>query len=503
MKNLVICCDGTWSTADQREAGVPVPTNVARLYNAVPDATSKGVQHKYYHPGVGTGKSWWDKAIGGGTGSGLDRNIMSAYRELCDYYTTGDNIYLFGFSRGAYTVRSLAGLIACCGLLDTAGLKDADIWARIERVFQRGYRRKSEQRDAWDALGWNFHHDAKNAIPIRFLGAWETVGALGIPDDMAMLNLIDNVHDYTFHDTRLSPSIQTARHAVALDEMRASFQPTLWIAADKQDARQIWLTGMHSDVGGGYPETGLSDIALNWMIEEAALCGLVFNVPMIAQIKPDPLAVLHDSWSGVFALLPTQPRSAPLLQTNPAIHPSALQRHLNPPICQSPYRLARAFTAQTPLTIDIFALPPWNASGLWLEAGTPYHFKASGQWMDGAITCGPDGTDDGHFQAAELAQVAGSMLGQVEELFKKLTGNKAADFRFTKRHEAMPWFCLVGAIANGGAVDVKGHAQPHESFMIGSHSSYTPRKSGYFFAYANDAWNCYGNNRGRLQLTIS
>jgi hypothetical protein len=501
--NIVICCDGTWNTADRRDGGIPVPTNVVRLYNAIPEEVGAGTkQHRYYHPGVGTNGSLWDKAIGGGTGRGLDRNIMSAYRELCDYYQAGDDIFLFGFSRGAYTVRSLAGLVSSSGLLKTAGLTDSEIWERIERVFQQGYRRKSEKRELWETLEWGFHNEPGEAIPIRFLGVWDTVGALGIPDDLALLNLIDNLHDYTFHNTNLSPSIQTARHAVALDEMRASFQPTLWIAAADQDAKQVWFTGVHSDVGGGYRETGLSDVALKWMLQEAENCGLVFNQSMVKQIKSDPLAVLHNSCSGAFALLPTQPRSAPLMSEGTDIHSSALQRQLNPPINQCPYRPDRAFTPSLPVSLDIFALHPWNETGVWLEADTSYTFTATGEWMDSSITCGPGGTSDGNFQVAELAQLAGSVLGQVEELFKKLTGNKSADFRFTKRHEAMPWFCLVGAIANGGGVDAKGYLEPHESFKIGSGCTYTPRKSGYFFAYANDAWNCYGNNRGRLQLAI-
>src|SRR5690242_21842388 len=119
---------------------------------------------------------------------------MSAYRELCDHYDSsgaGDRIFLFGFSRGAYTVRSLAGFMSCCGLLDPAGLEEPEIWTRIEQLFDRGYRRHTEKRDAWDRLGWRFRNAANEAVPIHFLGVWDTVGALGIPDDMAFLNLID------------------------------------------------------------------------------------------------------------------------------------------------------------------------------------------------------------------------------------------------------------------------------------------------------------------------
>ena len=112
MRNLIVCCDGTWNTPDQRENGVPVPTNVVRLYNAVAAADASGNgQLRYYHPGVGAEGSLFDKALGGGLGVGLDHNIKSAYRWICDDYQTDDRLFLFGFSRGAYTVRSLAGLL--------------------------------------------------------------------------------------------------------------------------------------------------------------------------------------------------------------------------------------------------------------------------------------------------------------------------------------------------------------------------------------------------------
>jgi hypothetical protein len=373
----------------------------------------------------------------------------------------------------------------------------------VERVFERGYRRRSEDRRTWGELNWGFRNSADQPVPIRFLGVWDTVGALGVHDDLALLNLLDNLHDYTFHDTKLSASIHTARHAVALDEMRASFQPTLWTAEPGQDARQVWFPGVHSDVGGGYRETGLSDGALLWMIQEAQLCGVEFRTAMLRQIAPNSLDVLHDSCSGAFKLLPTQPRSVPQLSRSKDIHASAVARWTDPPIHQCPYWETRELAADSGLRLAVYASPLWNPTGLWLERGTSYTFQASGEWLDGSIKCGPGGTNDGNFQLGEVAQLAGTLLGKAEEAFKKLTGNQAADFRFTRRHENMPWFSLVGAVANGGGVDAKGHLAPHEAFLIGNGCTYTPLRSGYFYAYANDAWNCYGNNRGRVQLTVT
>jgi uncharacterized protein (DUF2235 family) len=506
MANLVVCCDGTWNTADQRDHGVPVPTNVALLGNAVADTDAAGKpQQKYYHTGVGTGGTEWDRLIGGGTGRGLDQNIMSAYEWLCQKYTPGADIYLFGFSRGAYTVRSLCGLITHAGLLDPAGLADDVFWPRVNRVFQQGYRRKNEGTADWRTkLEWKFHEGTGNgAIPIRFIGVWDTVGALGIPDDMGILNLLDGFHDYTFHDTELSPVVKTARHAMALDEMRASFQPTHWTNPKAgQDLAQLWFPGVHSDVGGGYPETGLSNGALLWMIGEANNCGLNFNSTLMNQIVASPQGVLHDSYTGAFALLAAQPRAIPSIDAGAPLHASTLQRQANPPISQSPYRQVRTLNANGGIELDIFARKTWNETGIWLDKGSRYTFSAKGEWIDSTIKCGPAGCHDGHFQLGEVAQLAGTVLGEAEQLFKVFSGNRSADFRFTRRHEDLPWFSLVGAIANGDGVDAKGHLQPHETFAIGNGCTYVPQRSGYFYAYANDAWNCYGNNRGSVVLTV-
>ncbi len=502
-KNIVICCDGTWNTPDQRVDGVPVPTNVVRLFNALAPSDAQGsAQHKYYHPGVGTDGSWWEKALGGGAGAGLDRNVQSAYRELCDHYRPGDAIFLFGFSRGAYTVRSLSGLISRCGLLDTSGLAPEVAWRRVQHLFDAGYRKGGTV----DTAGWLFHapggsQPVKVDVPIRFLGVWDTVGALGIPDDMAFLNLLDRLKDHTFHDTALNPHVQTARHAIALDELRATFQPTRWVAAPRQDAKEMWFPGVHSDVGGSYREAGLANGALLWMIEEAEAAGLAFAAPMRAQITASHLDVIHDSCDGVFKLLATQPRAVPRLdRTNSDIlHPSTLDRLDVPPIEQAPYRPQRDLPPGQVLSLPIYAREPWNDTGIWLEKGRAYTLKAEGQWLDSKITAGPAGTNDGKFQLGEIVHVAGSLWGLAEEAFKKMTGNPSADFRGTRRHESSPWFCLMGAIANGNQ---PGTPAQHETFEIGNGCTYIPKESGYLYAYANDAWGFYENNRGSVQLTV-
>jgi len=499
MMNIVICCDGTWNTPDQKDGAIPVPTNVVRLLNALAAKDKNGnEQRQYYHPGVGTDGSWWSKVVDGSTGQGLDHNIKSAYYELSRRYSSGDAIFLFGFSRGAYTVRSLAGFIGHCGLLDTAALSSSQAWDQIENAFRKGYRNRTD----WRQADYKFHTspDGSSEIPIRFLGVWDTVGALGIPEDMGLLHLIDNLHDYSFHDTSLSRHVEVSRHAVALDELRASFQPTLWTATPQQDAKQVWFPGVHSDVGGGYREHGLSDGALLWMIGEAAAAGLAFNPQVTAQIKDNPLDVIHDSCCGVFSLLPTMPRSVPdLSQNSSELAPSVKTRMTTPLIDRGRYRPQAAL----PLDIQVFAVNPWNETGLWLEAGKTYHFSATGEWQDSRINCGPAGGNAAKFQLGKVAYALGSAMGVAEEWFKKLTGNESANFYGSRRNETVPWFCLTGAIANGGGSNPKGRVVAHETFAIGDKCAYTPIRSGYLYLYANDAWGFYGNNRGHVRLSVT
>ncbi len=506
MTNLTICCDGTWNTADQQQGGVPTPTNVARLHACIAEQNAKGVaQRKYYHPGVGTDPGLASRLLGGGIGLGLSRNIQSAYNWLCHHYRPGDAIYLFGFSRGAYTVRSLGGLTTRCGLLDLAGVPDEEAWKRVETVFNNGYRRRKETRDDWIARGWKFQQSQPGShdISIHFIGVWDTVGALGIPNHLGLLNLLDKPEEHQFHDTKLNDRVVHARHAIALDEMRGSFQATLWTGLKPgHDVKQVWFPGVHSDVGGGYRETGLSNGALKWMIDEASELGLGFNADLTKQISPDFRGLTHDPLDGVFKHLPSQPRSAPPLHVGgPRLHQSVVDRRQSPPIAQAPYRESRGLKPGESAACPIFAINPWNDTGLYLEAGATYRFKADGQWLDRTIACGPAGTKEGNFQPSEVVHVLAGIAGEAETLFKRLTGNAATDFLTTKRHEELNWFSLVGAIANGATEDEE--LRPDEVIKIGAGCDHQPKKSGYLYAYANDAWNFYSNNRGSVQLTVT
>jgi hypothetical protein len=508
MKNIVVCADGTWNTPDDKEDGRPSPTNVCKLFNAV----AGDDKDKYYHPGVGTSGNWWDRVAGGGVGQGLGQNVKSAYKWLATNYRKGDRIFLFGFSRGAYTVRSAGGMISQCGLLDLSvpGLKDDLIWAAVDRMFEH-YRNPDNGKQPPSAPhGLSFHNSAPDGsgtkrTPIHFIGVWDTVGALGIPDDLALLNLIDDPARHSFHDTDLSTIVKNARHAVAIDELRQSFSPTLWTkVAGRKDVLQVWFPGVHSDVGGGYAQSDLSDGALIWMIEEAKACGLKIRPGVLKQLKSDPRGLLHDSLTGVFKELKTRPRYVPhFTAENPDLHLSALDRHSNPPLHQSSYWKTKVLTKKTDShVVDIFARERWNATAVFLESGVTYQLTATGEWLDGSVKSGPKGSKDGKFEPSEIAHLVSSGLGKLEGLFGKITGNVEADFWWTRRREDFPWFALVGVIANGDGAGPGGGLADHETFLVGDGVTISPKRDGYLFCYANDAWHAYNNNRGSISLTI-
>ena len=507
MKHLIVLADGTWCTPDQEENGIPTPTNVVRLRNSLASkarvASGRGAdrlieQRAYYHPGVGTDGGILKKATGGVWGQGLSDNIQSAYHWLALNYKPGDQIFLFGFSRGAYTVRSLAGVLGRCGLLNLSGVNPAEGWDRVDAAYEEGYRKKRDQAE-W-ARRWAFHH--KSETPIRFIGVWDTVGALGIPDDVTLLNLFDIPRNWRFHNTTLGDNVEIARHAVALDEMRASFTPTLWTRkARSTDFRQVWFPGTHSDIGGGYVECGLSNASLSWMITEAEKAGLAFSDHAVAQVTPDPMGVLHDSMKGIFKAHRSRPRNTPVI-TSRYVHESARQRQKTPPIDQSPYRPTTIVNVGKTYPVDVFACEHWNHTGLYLKPGK-YHFTASGEWLDKSIPCGPGGTADGEFHVGEVSHLIGTGIGWLEAGWRNITSQENAEFKMTRRHDNWPWFALIGAVANSDRKPASdGTPPPHQAFLIGEKSTLTLSRGGYLFCYANDAWNFYRNNRGSVQLKV-
>lgn len=504
MKRLILCCDGTWNNPEQEQGGIPAPSNVYKLYNALAARGADGVEQlKYYHPGVGGEGGVVDKVLGGSLGVGIGRHICSGLHWLARNYREGDAIYLFGFSRGAFTVRSLGGALAV-GLPDLEGVDTALGWKIIHLVYEEAYRRQKGLDSPKIRKDWAFFHK-RRAVPVRFLGVWDTVGALGIPDDLELLNLLDDKSDWEFHNVKLGKHVATARHAMALDEQRSSFCVTRWSNAEAHpDAKEMWFPGVHADIGGGYQNDDLSNITLLWILEEAAAAGLVYRPGVVASIAGNPNGVLHRSWKGFFEKFRSRPRNIPaLVPANAAvIHPSVFERQRSCPISYEPYHPTTVLAPGESVTVDVFARDRWNRTGVCLEAGAAYRFAASGEWQDAKDTCDWRGTDDDKFSIGDLARTASSLLGKLER-------HEQMDFWITKRVEKLPWFALVGAIANDngdpGAVGHDGSPVPHQYVLLPAHEKKPLKASqpGYLYCFANDAWGLYENNRGSLQLTIT
>jgi uncharacterized protein (DUF2235 family) len=302
MKRLVVCCDGTWNTPDQKDRGVERPTNVVTLARWVlPQAPDGTEQKTYYDRGVGTG-DFVDRLFGGAFGIGLSHNVREAYEFLSHAYAPGDEVYLFGFSRGAYTVRRTVGMLRKCGLAPKA--KPAVI-QEAHAVYEKRESRAEGGADSKAALAFREKHGARR-IPIRFLGVWDTVGSLGIAGVLGQLGSM--MSRARFHDRVLSSDVEHACHAVAIDECRRLFQPTLFRQSASGAERghvleQSWFAGVHSNVGGGYENTGLSDIALHWMAARAAARGLALDPRWRAAIRPDEFGELRDSRTFFYKLL--------------------------------------------------------------------------------------------------------------------------------------------------------------------------------------------------------
>lgn len=309
MKRIAIFCDGTWNSPT-----IPETTNVHHLYDA---CAQDDAQVAIYREGVGTGKlsnkvkTVLNKIGGGAFGWGLARNVRQTYAELCEVYDVGDEIYIFGFSRGAYTARSLAGMIRKCGIIpkDKLGIYSvARAWNTYKKAGKDNHpdayhiwaRRKKMSPDvATSRRDLEMREGQGHLVNIAYLGVWDTVGALGIPEEL--LGPVAKLWNwrYKFHDTELSSLVRHARHAVALDERRVFYEPALWGNMNDQKGnnkgkmtaqspwQQRWFVGSHGIVGGSSPSEPLVSFPLQWIWEGAAGLRLKPGVT-VPEITGDP-----------------------------------------------------------------------------------------------------------------------------------------------------------------------------------------------------------------------
>lgn len=307
IKNIVVCCDGTGNEYGKNN------TNVVETYALAMKTAS---QLAYYDPGVGTGGWAYNEESGvlralsdQGTGAGLQKNVNDAYRYLMEVYEGPETsrIFLFGFSRGAFTVRSLAGMLHKVGLLEPNAGNHLEYAAKIY----------NQSRNARVAAG--FKATFSRPAPVHFIGVWDTVESLVLNEGKRWAN------------ARLNPEIAFAYHALAIDEKRRDFRPCLWDERNRgegQTLEQVWFAGVHSDVGGYHPERGLANISLHWMLGKAADAGMEVNQRRLRgkRYRPDPDGPSQESYTGFWRFRGRHVRKIP---QGSRIHRSVWDREAN------------------------------------------------------------------------------------------------------------------------------------------------------------------------------
>lgn len=319
MANIVICADGTWNRPEE-DIGKDFPTNVLKLARAIQPTGPSLKQHVFYDWGVG---SYHDTVIAGATGRGIHKNIVDCYRYIVQNYAPGDNIYLFGFSRGAYTVRAVCGLINNCGILQRP---DARLIVEAWKIYKNP--QKKFHPEGEDAIAFRGRHSHLSRS-VHFVGVWDTVGALGIP--FSVMGLFDKNDE--FYDTKMGANVNFARHALAIDEQRQDFEPTVWTPRHGVNVKQVWFAGVHADIGGSYPpdkDTGYSaaDTPLAWMLDEATAAGLTVEPHIRAALTHTQLGKLHRSRDHVYRLKKPLHRPLVIASKPISIHPSVKRRYL-------------------------------------------------------------------------------------------------------------------------------------------------------------------------------
>lgn len=378
-KNILFCADGTWNDPHQSEDNdtLPDPTNVFKLFTALDgklnvdstrladeqelelrDAAGTLTQVAKYLHGVGDSRNPIMKLMGGAFGSGLISRIVRGYTYLSRNYEAGDRIFLIGFSRGAYTARALAGMIASQGLLRKALTDDkeqayrygAEAWYRHRQRVVSDPSKLSHLMEIVSDLPAFLSRDKLETEDfveveqIQAVAVWDTVGAMGVPEYSGAARK----DAFKFADNKLHPKVRYGLHAIALDEQRHDFTPTLW-EPDPARIKQVVFPGAHADVGGGYPqkdlESGLSDASLRWMLDELATREVIFAKEPPLAIAPDPSGIAHSPWLHLPWNIPGVPLGPRQLKGVPGLelHPSVAARLALLTVLYEPGQAARKY----------------------------------------------------------------------------------------------------------------------------------------------------------------
>lgn len=341
-KNILLFADGTGN-----KGGYTPDSNVYKMYNAIEIHDKNVTQYTYYDNGVGTSTNKYWRAFTGGIGVGIKQNIIDLYAFLAMNYVADDKVYLFGFSRGAATIRALADFINTVGLVDGQNLNDDVLREYTSDAFD-AY--KNHKRDKQAAENFYQHKNSHGQIKIHFVGVWDTVSALGLPkqtDKMGLgLNILTCVFDvldriidrwwpHRFYEYDLNENIQFAYQALAIDDERTAFWPHVWNENGRSEdsVEQVWFSGMHSNVGGGYERQGMANVTLHWMMLRAMKHGITFKPCALEDAYEDSNihGRLYNSRDGLAVYYRYHPREIKKLCEdkligNIKVHSSTLER---------------------------------------------------------------------------------------------------------------------------------------------------------------------------------
>jgi uncharacterized protein (DUF2235 family) len=539
-RRIVILCDGTRNRPPSVDD--PAATNIWKLSQMLVDDETQTI---WYDPGVATGTSrparmaaalerWTGRlwltpvarvlgyagrfrtAWEGLTGTGIGENILEGYTEIVRQYRPGDRIYILGFSRGAYTARAIAGVIRTCGILKASNLRYAPAVVSLYSA-RRGQvgqdRNPSTGVPIQDEFVWR-------GVPIEMLGVFDTVASLGAP--LWGWWFKPRGYESRALNTSPMPNCIHVYHALAMDERRATFFPTLfWREGGTrsgwtQTLEQVWFRGVHSDIGGGYPETGTSDITLGWMLERVMRHDLVVKPGSLEALQPDAMARLHDetarrpSWSWIG----TWPRWAMVLDELPSTG-AGISVH------ESVFERARRVHAETGRH-DLYSLQPgetvtfraeaqrqWDRTGLIIHGDReqPIYYRlrwVGGVWRDASCPpCGPSGNAGGdrpgdprrwarwrrRVRSAPWMTLCATIAGPRRWPLRELPLREAFAYLFLR--DPKPLLDQIAPV--GQSLTAVG-----SSVLIRSE-----RPAGMLYLFANDLWQTYLNNSGELELELT
>lgn len=554
-KNIVICCDGTSNHPGQVVDGKLAPTNVSLFHGAIADQTASGwTQVTWYDPGVGTGTStvskratrlarlarwvvsalpgWFPdivnrmlKVLEAATGASIEENIEQGYREIVRQYEPGDRIFLVGFSRGAYTARCIAGVIARCGLLRREHIRFV---AEVITLYRR--RTGASPTPLVDA---KYVHAGPPRV--HALALWDTVASLGLPL-WGWWFRIGALWRNLPLDTDPAPVCEHVYHALSMDERRSMFFPTMVSPAKGIGVEQMWFRGAHADVGGGYAEPELAGVSLAWMLGTLSAQGLRLGTPASPPTRPapNPLGVAHDElerqpgWQAFGSWPRWHPISRPGDRTPAAVALAERFGRLDSSVWARAAhagrswhaRLAAAGAGAVPevdarVAADGFvfldvgdtvaaAVPAdrqWTRTGVVIEQGAAYRLTAKGAWRDAdKPACGPEGQDSAGIDAVRrlFARVKRRRTGRWMELFGHVAHSRPWPLfelgffmllKFLLLRDPAP--LVLSLLRLGQHMAAGGAVYLHQQGA-----------SGVFHAFPNDCWETYANNSGQVIVEI-